>query len=120
MNESVRVTRPKTLHIVTDHKVGGVRSNLESLLDSRLALDFEFASSLIDHSNYVLRTRPVDLIVFHSACSWANVSRLFALKKHARLIIQEHHYCDSFDSLVPSQSRFFMMLRLCYSLADQV
>ncbi len=110
--------KPSILHVVTDYEAGGVRFTVEDLTSSRLAQSFNFSVCLlseIDHLPYA-----PDLVVFHSACSWANLPKLLSLKKLSRVIILEHHYNRDFDQLAPHLRRFHMLLRVAYNLADQV
>jgi glycosyltransferase involved in cell wall biosynthesis len=111
--------KPSVLHVVTDYKAGGVRFSVEDLINSRLAQSFNFSVCLLDEIPN-LPDAPFDLVVFHSACSWANLPKLLSLKKLGRMIILEHHYNSDFDQLTPNLRRFHMMLRIAYNLADQV
>ncbi len=107
------------LHVVTDYKSGGIRFNVEDIVSSRLAQIFDFSVVLLDEAPYVLEVQP-DLVLFHSACSWANIPKLLSLKQLGPVIIQENHYNEDFDQLTPSLERFHMMLRIMYGLADHV
>ncbi len=115
--------KPTILHVISDYKIGGVRSNIENILISRLNQDFNFSVLLIDkikENKNTLKTVDPDIIVFHPANSWVNILNLLFLKSYAKIIICEHHYYDVFDSLVPSKIRFNLMLKLAYGLADKV
>jgi glycosyltransferase involved in cell wall biosynthesis len=107
------------LHVVSDYEPGGVRFSVEDLIGSRLAQSFNFSVCLLNEIPN-LPDAPFDLVVFHSASSWANLPKLLSLKKLGPVIILEHHYNSDFDQLTPHLGRFHMMLRMAYDLADQV
>jgi glycosyltransferase involved in cell wall biosynthesis len=111
--------KPRVLHVVTDYEAGGVRFSVEDLISSRLAQSFNLSVCLLNEIPN-LPYASFDLVVFHSACSWANLPKLLSLKKLGRVIILEHHYNSDFDQLTPNLGRFHMMLRMAYDLADQV
>jgi glycosyltransferase involved in cell wall biosynthesis len=110
------------LHLVTDSKVGGVKTALDVLLDSRLNQEFSFFVLLTSQVMQRLgRYDPKpDLIVFHTACSWSTIPILLYLKWISRLVIYDHHYNDSFEPKVPSRVRFHLMFRISYAIADRV
>jgi glycosyltransferase involved in cell wall biosynthesis len=115
--------KPKILHILSDYKLGGIRSNVENLLDSRLCEHFDFSILLLEETQkqrQKLRQLKPDIIILHSASSWANIFCFLSLKLNAKLIICEHHYYEIFDALVPSLTRFRFMLKLAYGFADRV
>jgi glycosyltransferase involved in cell wall biosynthesis len=111
--------KPNILHVVTDYEHGGIRFTVEDLISSRLSQDFNFSVCLVSEVPS-LSDAPFDLVLFHSACSWANLPKLLSLKKLGRVIILEHHYNSDFDQLAPNLGRFHMMLRIAYNLVDQV
>ncbi|CAN1211940.1 hypothetical protein TUMEXPCC7403_17170 [Tumidithrix helvetica PCC 7403] len=110
------------LHLITDTDVGGVRTALEVLLNSRLSQEFHFSTLFTNQAIQQLRGNSLkpDLIVFHTACSWSAIPKLFCLKWFSKIAIYEHHYNDSFEVKVPSPLRFHLMLWLSYAIADRV
>jgi glycosyltransferase involved in cell wall biosynthesis len=109
------------LHLVTDIDVGGVKTALDVLLNSRLSQKFNFFTLFTKPSIAELQqnSQKPDLIVVHTACSWAMIPKLFALRRFGKLAIYEHHYNDVFEEKVPSLFRFRWMLRLCYGISDR-
>lgn len=115
--------KPRIVHLLIDRNVGGVTASVNSLLESLLAEKFKFALlspqealSKLSQSKF----NP-ELIVVHDACSWKFLFTLWRLRMQSTLIIQEHHYSESFESInVRSKWRFRLMLKLAYGIANRV
>lgn len=129
--------KPSILHILIDRNVGGVTSSVNGLLRSPLSEKFDFlllnlqeafsylfqprSASRSPSSSPSRRKSKVDLIIFHDACSWKLLIILLILRLRGNLYIQEHHYSEASESLnVPSKSRFRLMLKLAYGIANRV
>jgi glycosyltransferase involved in cell wall biosynthesis len=110
----------QAVHVATDCVQGGVQANIEGLNTSRLAETIDFSFQLLNEQKLISPALPFDFAIFHAACSWVNLPRLFKLKQLGRVILLEHHYGRFFDDLVPDRRRFHLMLRIAYSLVDQV
>jgi glycosyltransferase involved in cell wall biosynthesis len=113
-------TKPEILHLVTDDNVGGLKTSLDVFLNSRLASKFSLSVALTKDFKTISREYKPNVIVFHTACSWVNLIKLFPLDKYSKLIICEHHYNSIFSKFVPSQPRFYLLLRIFYGLANRV
>ncbi|MBL4673669.1 MAG: glycosyltransferase family 4 protein [Arenicella sp.] len=112
----------KVAHIVHDLDLGGIRSVIYSIAESRLSERFCF-------SYYKAAPRlwftplGVDIIMMHCASNWQTIPKVLALKAmnyRSKIIIQEHHYTAAFESRVSRLSWFRVMLRINYSLVDKV
>lgn len=118
--------KSKVLHIVKDDKVGGVKSNINGFVKSDLAAEFEFA--ILNQSQDPITFKnwqwQPDIIIWHPPCRLKSLPSLLLLKllnPHAKLIIHEHGYSQSYEPFnVSSVSRFHFMLKLFYKLADKV
>ena len=124
--------KPRILSLLSDERMGGVKTSLSSLMSSRLNEKFEFAIAPLKRAIASLRifqtNNQPDIIIVHDACSWKILPRLFFLKillktfkKKSKLVIEDHHYSAAFERLkVPSPSRFRLMLKFCYWCADRI
>jgi glycosyltransferase involved in cell wall biosynthesis len=110
----------KILNLVGDNRKGGIYSIIESWNQSSLALEFDLPIQAITASYKEILFHKPDLIIFHNACSWGNLPKILWLSLMYKTIIYEHHYCYGFTSNVPNLSRFYLLLRLCYSFVDKV
>ncbi len=115
--------KAKILNLLSDERMGGVKTSLDSLMTSRLEEQFEFAIAPLSLANANLRAWQPDIVIVHDACSWRILPQLLALKflkGRAKLAIEDHHYSESFEQLkVPSHWRFRLMLRLCHWCVDR-
>jgi len=115
--------KPKILCVLIDRNIGGVTASVHSLLQSCLAQQFSFAllspqEALSKHPKFKFRP---DLTLVHDASSWTFLLTLLRLRLRSKLIIQEHHYCECFESLnVPQKWRFRLMLKIAYAIANRV
>lgn len=115
--------KPQILHFLADTKMGGIMSSLKSWNLSDLAKNFDLViSSSTTSSDH--KKSPFDVIIVHDACNWKQFSKLLTIKiQHpsTQIIIHEHHYSEGFVQCnVAHKSRFYLMLKLCYGLADWV
>ena len=75
----------------------------------------------IEEAKAKLKYSSPDVIIFHYPCAWKYLLDLWLLKRHSKLYIYDHHYSQGFEQhQVASLSRFRLMLRLAYGLADGV
>ena len=113
--------KPKVLHLIGDKRTGGSYIYVQRLIDSHLKQKFDFQIwSLSEFRSYSKTYKP-DLIIFHYPCAWKYFFDLLWLKQRSKLVIIDHHYCQGFvQHQVPSLSRFHLMLKLSYGLADLV
>jgi glycosyltransferase involved in cell wall biosynthesis len=115
--------KPKILSVLIDRNVGGVTASVNSLLESSLAQKFSFAllSPQEALSKYTKSKFSPDLTIVHDASSWKFLLTLLCLRMRSKLVIQEHHYSECFESLNVSQKwRFRLMLKIAYAIANRV
>jgi glycosyltransferase involved in cell wall biosynthesis len=116
--------KPKVIHLLDDSRIGGITNTLGNLVTSHLAEEFEFIVSAIDARKPIFYGLKADIIIIHYSCNWRKLPNLILLKllnPEAHLIVHEHHYSQGFQQCnVPNPSRFHLMLKLSYSLANQV
>ena len=113
--------KPRILHVLLDRNVGGVTASVNSLLRSPLSDKFDFLMLTPEEVFSQGSKLKPDLIVVHDACSWKFIFTLLRLRSRSKLIIQEHHYSEAFETInVPSKWRFRLMLKLAYSIANRV
>lgn len=120
------LNKTKVLHIVKDRKVGGVKSTLYGLINSDLAKEFDFTvlTNGIDKPVFrSLNLRP-DIIICHQPFRFKEIPGLVLLRLFnptAKILIHEHGYSEGYEPFnVPSLSRFHLMLKLSYKLANRV
>lgn len=115
--------KAKILNLLSDERMGGVKTSLGSLMTSRLQEQFDFAIAPLRRVKASLHNWQPDIIIVHDACSWKILPYLFVLKLfkgRAKLVIQDHHYSSAFEQLkVPAPARFRLMLRLCHWCVDR-
>ena len=120
--------KPRILSLLSDERMGGVKTSLSSLMSSRLNEKFEFAVAPLKREIASLRNFQPDIIIVHDACSWKILPSLLFLKillkiskKKSKLVIEDHHYSAAFERLkVPSPSRFRLMLKLSHWCVDRL
>ncbi|MBD2175767.1 glycosyltransferase family 4 protein [Pseudanabaena sp. FACHB-1998] len=114
----------KILNLLSDERMGGVKTSLNSLANSHLQEKFEFAIAPFNRVKASIKNLKPDIIIVHDACSWRilpNLLMLKLLKGKAKLIIQDHHYSEAFERLkVPNLQRFRLMLRLSHWCCDRL
>jgi glycosyltransferase involved in cell wall biosynthesis len=114
--------KPKILHLLDDHSVGGVTKTTHCISNSRLSDQFELKLVKSNNVLSVLRAENPDVLVFHNPSSWRRSFCLPLIKRYARkVIIHEHHYSAGFEQYnVSNLIRFHSMLKLSYGLANRV
>lgn len=114
--------KPRILHLLNDHSVGGITATIRSLSNSRLNQVFDFKLIKPDKVLSAVRFERPDVVIFHDPSSWQHLLCLALLKIHGRkVIVHEHHYSAGFEQYnVSDPARFRSMLKLAYHLADQV
>jgi glycosyltransferase involved in cell wall biosynthesis len=116
--------KPKILNLLSDERMGGVKTSLNSLMNSRLQEKFEFAIAPLNRAKASIKNLQPEIIIVHDACSWKILPSLLALKflkGKAKLVILDHHYSESFERLkVTNPQRFRLMLKLCHWCCDRL
>jgi glycosyltransferase involved in cell wall biosynthesis len=113
--------KPTVWHLIGDKRAGGSNHLVRQLIDSPLSDRFEFTMLKLPEAKTKLKHFLPDLIIFHYPCAWKYLPDLVLLKRHSKLFIYDHHYCEGFErEQVSSRFRFRLMLRLAYDLADGV
>ena len=112
---------PKILHLIGDKRAGGSNIYVTRLMNSRLKSEFNFSIARLEEIKSQIPDINPDLIVFHYASAWKHLPQLLCLKRHAKLAIADHCYCEGFEKhRVSSRFRFRLMLKLAYGIADIV
>nr|WP_026098966.1 glycosyltransferase [Oscillatoria sp. PCC 10802] len=111
--------RARILHLINDRRLGGVNKVLdflnESLREHYKVIEWEI------YSWAFINEYAPDLIIFHESSAWLKMVELIFLKSRSKLIIHDHQYCQGFETYnVARPSRFRLMLKLAYGLADRV
>ncbi|TYQ26711.1 glycosyltransferase [Pseudanabaena sp. UWO311] len=113
--------KPKVIHLLSDRNVGGIKSTSSSLTNSRLKEKFEFLFLSESEALAKLSEIKPDVVIWHDPCSWRSLWRLIRFRLATKLLIQEHHYSESFEYWkVRSPWRFRIMLRISYGIAQLV
>jgi glycosyltransferase involved in cell wall biosynthesis len=116
--------KPKILNLLSDERMGGVKTSLNSLMNSRLQEKFEFAIAPLNRARPSIKNLQPEIIIVHDACSWKILPSLLALKflkGKAKLVILDHHYSEFFERLkVANPQRFRLMLKLCHWCCDRL
>ncbi len=113
--------KPLVIHLIGDKLTGGSNLYVKRLVTSRLNKKYDFIISRLNEFKVSRQSRQPDLIVFHYPCTWQYLIQLIALKRHSKLVILDHHYCQGFEQdQVSILWRFHLMLKLAYSIADRV
>ena len=121
-NDHASEKRVHIAHVLNDLDVGGIRTVIESISESKLADQFQFSYHALSPRLW-LKPLGADIIMFHNASNWRALPRLAVVQlinPKAKIVIQEHHYTKAFESSVPKNRRFLTMLRLNYALVDKV
>ena len=113
--------KPTVWHLIGDKRAGGSNRLVQQLISSSLAKQFYFEVLRLEAAKAKLKYSSPDVIIFHYPCAWKYLLDLWLLKQHSKLYIYDHHYSQGFEQhQVASLSRFRLMLRLAYGLADGV
>ena len=112
----------RVVHILNDLDVGGIKTVISSMANSRLTEHYHFSFYALSEAICVRAFR-ADLIMFHSASNWTSILKILVIKilnPRATLMIHEHHYTGAFEKNVTTKKRFRSMLKLNYALVDSV
>lgn len=113
--------RFKVLHLLSDRNVGGIQSTTGSLSNSDLKEKFEFLFVGEREALRNLSQIKPDVVIWHDPCNWRSLWSLGRLRFATKLVIQEHHYAESFERCkVRSPWRFRLMLKIAYGIAHKV
>jgi glycosyltransferase involved in cell wall biosynthesis len=113
--------KPIVWHLIGDKRAGGSNLLVQQLINSQLAKQFDFEVLRLEAAKTKLKYSSPKAIIFHYPCAWKYLVDLWFLKQHSKLYIYDHHYSQGFEQhQVASKSRFRLMLRLAYSVADGV
>ncbi len=118
------MSKKRILFLISDKKMGGVMTMVDSLTHSSLSNQFDFKTVCMEANEAVNERVTPDVVVINKACSWSRIPNLFWLnlrKGKTKVVIIEHHYTGGFEThQVPEKKRFRLMLKIAYSLADRV
>ena len=113
--------KPVVVHLIGDKSMGGSNLYVNRLVTSRLSQKYHFFVLKLDEFRAKIKSLKLDLIVFHYPCTWKHLLDLIRLKCHGKILILDHHYCRGFEQdRVAVLWRFHLMLKLSYSMAEQV
>ena len=110
-------------NLLNDKDMGGILTVIKSLANSNIARKFNFLFKLVKPSKPYFKSYASDIIMVHYASSWSTIMPNLILRivnYQSKVILQEHHYTKSFESAVPSQFRFRLMLRINYLIFNKV
>jgi glycosyltransferase involved in cell wall biosynthesis len=108
-------------HVIGDKLAGGSNYLIKYLMASELNNRFDFWMLRIEEAKHKLGDSKPAAIVFHYPCAWKYLPTLLEFKKHTRVYICDHHYCEGFErDRVSGRFRFRLMLKLFYGLADRI
>lgn len=114
----------RIVHLIDDDRPGGVVRMLEHLTRPGMLDGVEHEVRRVSRRALSLPAMEADMIVSHLAISWMALPRLSALRAAnpaTTLVHVEHSYCEGFTALrVPRRERLASLLRIAYSLFDQV
>lgn len=115
---------PKITHLICDLSLGGVTKNLEIFESDLLRAKFSSKIMPIKTEWKIAPYFDADIIITHFSPSWANLPFLYSLRKRnasAKIIHMEHSYSPEWEAhCVSDFNRFRKMLKLSYSLFDQI
>lgn len=116
---------PHVLHLVDDATAGGVTGVVDFLCrSSQLAKTARHELMYVKRGKFSKLPKDVDIIVSHTAISWRALPALIALRAarpDTPLLHVEHSYTGAFVTHnVARKRRFMSLLRVSYSLFDQV
>ncbi|MEA5512662.1 glycosyltransferase family 4 protein [Nodularia sp. UHCC 0506] len=116
--------KPKICHLVGGSGMGwtgGIKATLQTLETSWLSEKFTFMTAPLSAASSIISKQQPEVIIVHAASSWRGLFPLWKLRRSAKLIINEHHYCAGFENFnVPSVTRFHGMLKLAYRMCDRL
>jgi glycosyltransferase involved in cell wall biosynthesis len=116
--------KKRILFLISDKKMGGVMTMVDSLTRSYLSKQFDFKTVCMDANQAINERVTPDVVVINKACTWKRIPNLLWLnfrKRKTKVVIIEHHYTAGFETYqVPEKKRFRLMLKIAYALADRV
>ncbi len=116
--------KKRILFLISDKKMGGVMTMVDSLTGSELSQKFDFKTVCLDAHEAINERVTPDVVVINKACTWKRIPNLLWLylrKRKTQVVIIEHHYTAGFEThQVPEKQRFRLMLKISYALADRV
>ncbi|MCT7983241.1 glycosyltransferase family 4 protein [Laspinema sp. A4] len=116
--------KKRILFLISDKKMGGVMTMVDSLTGSYLSKQFDFKTVCLDAHEAINERVTPDVVVINKACTWKRIPNLLWLylrKRKTQVVIIEHHYTAGFEThQVPEKKRFRLMLKISYALADRV
>lgn len=113
--------KPLVIHLIGDRLPGGSNFYVKRLVNSALNQKYDFIITTFQDFKTACLSRKPDLIIWHYPCTWQYLIKLIALKRHSKLAILDHHYCQGFESECASNLwRFHLMLKLAYTIANRV
>ncbi|MGF1540115.1 MAG: glycosyltransferase family 4 protein [Pleurocapsa sp.] len=113
--------KPTVWHLIGDKRAGGSNRLVKQLINSSLGQKFDFAVLRLKEAKAKLKYTSPNVMIFHYPGAWKYLPDLWLLKQHSQLYIYDHHYSQGFERhQVNSKSRFRLMLRLAYGIADGV
>ncbi|MGI4954409.1 MAG: glycosyltransferase family 4 protein [Janthinobacterium lividum] len=110
------------LHLIDDPNVGGVTCGVADLA-RRMGPGFAASVRTVPTMWRLAPRLAADVVVVDFTLSWAKLPFLLSLRLRCRgrLIIVEHSYTEAYErQRVRARSRFRILLRLCFRLADRV
>lgn len=114
----------RVLNLVDDFRMGGIKTLLSDLAESSLSQQYDWHVRTVNSRKPVLLERNWDIVIVHFSCAWSKLPWLALMRimhPSLHIILQEHHYTQSFErDQVPSKRRFRTLLKLTYALANQV
>ena len=110
-------------YLIEDVNLGGVTRTLASQI-ARLEQHFRIEQHAVNADHPLPPHLQADAVVIHYTSAWTKLPFLTLLRaqRHRRpIVLVEHMYTEAFERLcVPNITRFRLMLRLTYRLADVV
>ena len=123
MNKLESPALRQVIHIINDGSLGGVTLALKNFEHPMLSEHFKHCIVNLSDLNRTRIDRGAIAIV-HFTANWTLLYQLMRLQRHPRVqktILVEHSYTQGFEqNCVKNRTRFRTMLRLAYSLVDQI
>lgn len=118
------MTRLHCVHLNDDFAMGGVVKGLAIFEHPQVSAVAQSSVRAVDPRGSVAPRLDADVIVTHFPPSWSSLSFTLSLRlrnPRARIVHVEHSYTRAWEALkVRRTTRFRLMLRLAYALADEV
>ncbi len=118
------MNRPNWIHLNDDFSMGGVTKAMGIFDHPDVAAVANSRVEEVSPKGRLAKRYDADVIITHCPPSWQSLPFILSLRlrnPHARLVHVEHSYCRNWEQrMVPNAKRFRLMLRLAYSLYDEV